>query len=164
MRTTSSTGSDRGFTLLEVVIVVLVISLAIGISYPSLSRGNAIFQLRAAGRDVLNTLRYARERAITEQRRLIVVVDRDAQKLVLSDEFGDGGRTFTLPSHARITRMAHNGQEIAQGPLVIHYLPNGSSDSAEILLQSDNGGTLRVVTDPIIGGARIVTRQGEDGR
>jgi hypothetical protein len=89
-----------------VALVVVVVVLAVGISYPALTHGTAVFQLRAAGRDVLNTFRYAREKAITEQQRLMVVVDRDAQRVVLSDEFGGSERTLGMPHHVRIERIA----------------------------------------------------------
>jgi hypothetical protein len=48
--------------------------------------------------------------------------------------------------------------------LRIRFLPNGSSDNAEILLNSDRGSVLRIVTDPITGGAKIVTGQGENAQ
>ena len=152
--------ASEGFTLLELVIVILVIALAVGISIPALTHGSAIFQLRAGGRDVLNMFRYAREKAITEQQRLMVVVDRETQKMVLSDEFGDGARTLAMPQHVRIERVVLEGRELVQGPLVIHFLPNGSSENAEIVLVSDSGAVLRVVTDPITGGARVYSGQG----
>jgi hypothetical protein len=46
--------------------------------------------------------------------------------------------------------------------LVVRFLPNGSSDSAEVLLKSDKGSFLRIITDPITGGARIESGRGED--
>jgi prepilin-type N-terminal cleavage/methylation domain-containing protein len=151
------TKTQSGFTLLELVIALVVMGLAVAVSYPALSRGGASLHLRATGRDVLNTLRYARETAITQQTGSRVVVDRDAQKITLTDELGDGARALSLRRDVKIYRMALAGGEITEGPLVIRFLPNGSSDNAEILLRSDTGGILRVVTDPMTGGARIVT-------
>jgi general secretion pathway protein H len=156
--------NQEGFTVLEIVLVVLLMALAVGISYPSLTRGNSLFQIRATGRNVLNMLRYAREKAITEQQTLIVSVDRDAQKVVFSDEFGGQPKSLMMPKSIKIARMALQGQELAQGILRIRFLPNGGSDSAEILLSSDRGTTVRIVTDPITGGARIVTGQGDNAQ
>ena len=55
--------TDPGFTLLELLIVVLVVGLVLAVSYPSLSRGSAVVHLRTTSRDVLNIFRYAREKA-----------------------------------------------------------------------------------------------------
>jgi prepilin-type N-terminal cleavage/methylation domain-containing protein len=151
---------DQGFTLLELLIVVLVIALVLALSYPSLSRGSTALHLRATGRDILNTFRYAREKAVTEQAGMMVTVDREKQELVLSDNLGDGSRKYMLPRDVRIQRIAMGGSEIMEGPLVVRFLPNGSSDSAEVLLKSDAGAFLRIISDPITGGARIESVKG----
>jgi Tfp pilus assembly protein FimT len=164
-KTMSQAGSKQeGFTILEIVLVVLLMALAMGISYPSLTRSHSVFQIRATGRNVLNTLRYAREKAITEQQVLIVSVDRESQTVVLSDEFGGDAKTIAMPNNIRIARIALQGQEVTQGVLKIRFLPNGGSDNAEILLNSDRASALRIVTDPITGGARIVTGQGDNAQ
>jgi hypothetical protein len=84
-----------------------------------------------------------------------VVINREAQSLVMTDESGAGSRTFNLPQDVHIQRMAVSGQEILEGPLEMHFLPNGSSSSAEILLVSSKGAVLRIVSDPITGAARL---------
>jgi prepilin-type N-terminal cleavage/methylation domain-containing protein len=154
---------SAGFSLLELVLVVLVLGLALAISYPSLSRGSSALHLRSAGRDVLNVLRYARERSITEQSELHVIAEKEARRVVLTDELGEGGRPCTLPSDVRIERLLLGNEEIREGPLVIRFLPNGSSTPATIVLKSEAGGFLRIVTEPITGGARILQGEGVPG-
>jgi general secretion pathway protein H len=152
---------NQGFTLLELLIVVVLMALALSLSYPSLSRGSTALHLRATGRDILGTFRYAREKAVTEQAGMVLLVDREKQTLALSDSFREGNRTYNLPKDVRIERIALGGTEVLEGPLVVRFLPNGSSDNAEIVLRSDTGGFLRIVSDPITGGARIASGQGE---
>lgn len=152
---------DRGFTLLELLIVVVLLALAFSLSYPSLSRGSTALHLRATGRDILGTFRYAREKAVTEQAGMVLTVDRKKQTLVLSDSFREGNRKYNLPKDVRIQSIALGGTEVSEGPLVVRFLPNGSSDNAEIVLKSNTGGILRIVSDPITGGARIESGQGE---
>jgi prepilin-type N-terminal cleavage/methylation domain-containing protein len=154
--------ANDGFTLLELVIVVLIIALVMTVAYPSLSRGAASIHLRATGRDVLSTFRYAREKAVTEQVGMKVTVDMESQKLTLTDLLGDGSRSYAMPRDVKITRMALAGSEATKGAMSVRFLPNGSSESAEIVLKSDYGSSLRIVSDPITGGARIETGSGED--
>ncbi len=155
---------DQGFTLLELLMVVLVVALVLAMSYPSLSRGSSSLHLKAASRDILNTFRYAREKAVTEQTGMMVTVDREKRELVLSDSVGDGVRRYLMPQDVEIHRISLAGTEIMQGPLVVRFLPNGSSDNAEVLLESSTGSFLRIITDPMTGGARIETGQGESFR
>lgn len=141
---------------------ILLMGLALALTYPSLSRGSSSLHLRATARDILNTLRYAREKAITEQMAMKVTIDPEAQQVILSDLLGEGSRAYIMPRNVRIQRIALAGQELVDGPLSIRFLPNGSSDKAEILLKSDKGSFLRIITDPLAGGARIVSGQPED--
>ena len=152
---------DTGFTLLELIVVMIIIGLVMAAAYPAISRGSIALQLRSTGRDVLNTFRYAREKAVTEQTRMKVLVDRDKQQLTLTDYFGDGARTYLLPKDIRIQRIALAGNEIAEGSMTVRFLPNGSCDSGEILLQADKGAWIKVSTDPITGGARMQSGSGE---
>jgi general secretion pathway protein H len=153
---------NKGFTLIEMLIVVLILAIVLTVSYPSLSRGATTIHLRATSRDILNTLRYARTKAVTEQSRMVVMVDREKQELILTDGLGEGGRTYRLPKDVKIQRMAIAGTEVMEGPMLIRFLPNGSSDSAEILLKSDAESFVRIVSDPITGGARIEAGMGEN--
>ena len=56
-RTENGSGGERGFSLLELVMVLVVIALVLAVTYPALLRGGAALHLRASGRDVLSTLR-----------------------------------------------------------------------------------------------------------
>ncbi len=150
---------QKGFTLLELVVVLVVIALAMAVTYPSLSRGTAALHLRSVGRDVLNSLRYARERAITEQTVMRVTVSKEERKITLTDDYGEGARTLLLPDDVRIQSLVVAGQEVQGGPLIVRFLPNGSASEAEILLQSATGGALRIIADGITGGARVVVEQ-----
>lgn len=158
---TSVASASTGFTLLEVVIVVTLIAFALTISYPALSRGGATLQLRASARDVLNALRLAREKAITEQRVTRVVVNRETGSLAFTDEFGAAEKSYLLKKGIRFERLVFGDQTLDEGPLVVRFLPNGSGESAKIALQSDSGSTIWVVTDPATGGAKIQTQAEE---
>jgi len=152
---------EQGFTLLELMVVIFIISLVAAVSYPALSRGAASFHLKAAGRDILNMFRFARDNAITEQTGMQVIIDKEKQEIVLSNYLGDNSRKYFLPHDVKIMRMALAGQEVMEGSLIIRFLPNGNSENAKVLLSSETGSLLRIVTDPLSGGARIEPEQGE---
>jgi len=151
----------RGFTLLELLMVVMVLGFVMVLSYPSLTQGSAALRLRATGRDVLNTFRRAREKAVTEQTGMEVAIDRGKQTLLLRDIFGKDNGVYTLLQDVKIRRMVLAGTEIRENIMTVRFSPNGSSDRAEVLLESKRNSFLRVITDPITGGARIERGQGD---
>jgi general secretion pathway protein H len=154
--------SQKGFTLLEIIITLLVIALVMSIAYPSLSRATASLSLRTTGRDILNTLRFAREKAVTEQIGMCVTIDQENQLLQLTDDFGEGDRKYLLPDNVRIRRVYIGGTEPANGIATVHFLPNGSADAVEILIESKTGAYLRIVSDPLSSGATILNGSGEE--
>jgi general secretion pathway protein H len=154
--------TNQGFTLLELLIVVLVVVLVLAVSFPSLSRGSASLHLRTTGRDVLNIFRYAREKAVTEQVGMRVTADREKQRMVVSDDLEDGGRSYLMPKDVKIIRFVLGGKEVTEASMVIRFLPNGGSDSGEVLLKSEAGSFLRIISDPLTGGARIESGRGEN--
>jgi prepilin-type N-terminal cleavage/methylation domain-containing protein len=155
-------GSQKGFTLVEVIITLLVITLVLAVSYPSLSRATTALSLRTTGRDILNTLRYARQKAVTEQTGMQVTVDRENQVVRLTNDLGEGNRVYILPDNVRIQRVFMGGSETSEGVSTVRFLPNGSSDNVEILLESRNGSYLRIVSDPLTGGATILPGTGKE--
>lgn len=144
---------------MELLLVMLLLALVAAVSYTSLLRGSSSLHLRTSSRDVLNTFRYARERAVSEQTGMIVTVDVDNQALTLSNNLGDDPKTLALPSDVKINRIALSGEEVTDSSMTVRFLPNGSADEAEVLLQSESGLQLDIITDPLTGGARIETIQ-----
>jgi hypothetical protein len=89
-----------------------------------------------------------------------LIVDREKQTLLVSDQLGDGSRVYHLPDDVKIHRIVSAGGEVQEGPLIVRFRPNGSSDNAEIVLQSNTGSLISIISDPITGGARIETGSG----
>jgi type II secretion system protein H len=170
LRTGNEAGARRrngGFTLVEIVIVLLVMCLVAAITYPSIARGRTAFHLRAVGRDVIGAMRLARETAVTEQKVMVVQIDSQSQRITVSDEVGEGARSMSMPSDVRIEGVTRSKEGDATtaaqanlDPLLIRFLPNGSAESALMMLVADTGASLKIATDPITGSARVVPNQG----
>ena len=170
LRTGNEAGArwrNGGFTLVEIVLVLLVMCLVAVITYPSIARGRTAFHLRAVGRDVIGAMRLARETAVTEQKVMVVQIDSQSQRITVSDEVGEGPRSMSMPSDVRIegvTRSrggnASTPAQANQDPLLIRFLPNGSAEGATMMLVADTGASLKITTDPITGSARMVLDQG----
>ena len=154
--------SQKGFTLLEIIITLTVITLVLAVSYPSLSRGTTALSLRTTGRDILSIMRYAREKAVTEQTGMRVVVDQDNQSVLMINDSDNSTRTYWLPENVKIHGVVVEGAESDSGISSIRFLPNGSSNAAQILIESTTGGFIKIVSDPITGVASIQPVTEED--
>jgi prepilin-type N-terminal cleavage/methylation domain-containing protein len=154
--------SEKGFTLLEIIITLTVITLVLAVSYPSLSRGTTALSLRTTSRDILSILRYAREKAVTEQTEMRVVVDQDNQSVLMINDIENSTRTYSLPENVKIHGVVLEGVRSGSGVSSVRFLPNGSSNAVEILIESRAGAFMKIVSDPITGVASIRPVSEED--
>ena len=147
---------QQGFTLLELIVVVLIICLVLGISYPSMQRGSSMLNLQSASRDVLNTFRFARLKAVSEQTTMLLVINRDERKFELANFLGEATRAYTLPNGVSIQRMERAGGEVTENVMTVRFAPNGNLENVGIRLASESGGRrMQIISDPLGGGARV---------
>lgn len=66
---------EKGFTLLEIAIVIIIIALLAMISLPVYQQFQPTLKLNAEARQLASDLRYAQQMAITEQISHLVVMD-----------------------------------------------------------------------------------------
>lgn len=129
----------RGFTLFELVLVMVMISILMVVAAPSLRGFLAGSKSRDASENLLSITRLARERAIADRAVYRLFVDPQAGTYWLHVQQGeqfvplgtDFGQTYTLPEGMRIelSRVDH----IVAGSW-IDFHPNGRTDPATIRL------------------------------
>ena len=74
----------QGFTLIEIVVVMLVVGLAAAVVVPGVGRGVDAFRVRAEVSGFSSFLRYAREQAVIRRVSQEVRVDPEARLVVLT--------------------------------------------------------------------------------
>ena len=65
----------RGFTLLELVVVLFIVVLGFSVVGINLSSGNNTTEIKAASRDIVSALRYARGQALMSHQETTVALD-----------------------------------------------------------------------------------------
>jgi len=170
-----------GFTLLELIVVLFILSLAVALIAPTFSRPFGQLRLKAAARDVAALCRFARVQAITYQGVLEVVLDRRTNTYWLRGPDWIVGRlggidqvaTAEDPEQPWEVRMRQarvrtlspglilKSVILDTGPVhedergAIAFFPQGSSTGGEVWVSDEKGRGFRVVVDPLIGLARI---------
>ena len=139
--------NQRGFTLLELIVVLLVMALAAGLAAPSITRSADGLRMRTEIASFSAVLRHAREQAITTRRPHRVVVDPN-QHVIRVYTGEEIRRTRTIPSRWTFdTRDAPT--------LAVRFEPHGSSSGGEYRIAADDI-AWRVTIDAFTGRVRTV--------
>jgi type II secretion system protein H len=138
----------RGFTLLELVLVMVIICTALAMASPSLrgwSRGSA---LRDAGNQLLAITRWAHTQAVATAQVHRLSIDSGAGKYVVKVQEGEEfvgagsefGRDFALPAGYRIDAKDAGGQAIEH----VDFFPTGRTEAARIRITSSDGSQIEL--------------------
>ena len=73
----------RGFTLLELIVVLVIISLMTALVAPRLTGPMNNLDLKTAGQKIVASLRYARSQAASEKTTYVALFDFDDNRLVI---------------------------------------------------------------------------------
>ncbi|MGC2061613.1 MAG: prepilin-type N-terminal cleavage/methylation domain-containing protein [Thermodesulfovibrionales bacterium] len=136
---------DHGFTLLELIIVMFLISLIFGISAVFFVNSLPAGKFNAAVRDISSSIRHARALAQINSTTQTVTIDLDAKKYGIT-----GKELKPLPPNVRMKVLDSFSQEVAEGQYAFHFGSSGSSDGGTIVVWNDKK-TVSIVIDPVVG-------------
>jgi len=159
MRRTLS--SNRGFTLTEAAVAMVIFGIVMAIAYPNLAQSNRNHRLLSAASEVEATLSRARSAAVTTQDPVRVTLDPTTNQLLLDqDTTGDGNfdrmvRIVDIDDDIDFTNVAFAGgntvvfdQRGAPDNPGIVVLSNGG-DSGQRVLVSAGSGAVSVRSVPL---------------
>jgi type II secretion system protein H len=140
--------NERGFTLLELIVTLIVIAVAVGLTVPAIGRSTESLRVRAEVAGFSAMLRHARERAIVTRTAQAVVVDPDARRVSRRDGGPEGEVRESRPLSERLTVEAD-----PPPALTVRFAPQGGSSGGDFRLTS--GRTVyRVTVDALTGRVR----------
>jgi prepilin-type N-terminal cleavage/methylation domain-containing protein len=145
----------RGYTLIEVVVVLAVLAVAAAVVGPAVGRAANGVKARAEVAAVAGFLRSAREQAVTRQRPYEVVLEPEARALVLrgTGREADGSVQASRYLSPRL-RMAAEPASARQ----VTFLPQGMSSGARFRIDAPGRRAYLVTVDALTG--RVRTEQG----
>ncbi|MBU0484149.1 MAG: prepilin-type N-terminal cleavage/methylation domain-containing protein [Proteobacteria bacterium] len=163
----SLSGPQNGFTLLEVMIVLLLIGLVTGLVVPRFGGTLSSMQARSAVKKIATILRYARNQAVSEQQTRVVTFDLSLNRVVLElavDQIGEvsaerkktdsadpGGKVYQLPEKIRLLEAISASGENIEQEFPLYFYPAGNSSGGVILLQGKRKSPYRLQIDFITG-------------
>jgi prepilin-type N-terminal cleavage/methylation domain-containing protein len=140
---------SRGFTLLELIIVIFLIALTFGISTVFFVNALPSGRFNATVRDLASSIRHARSLAQTEGTGQSVFIDIDSKK------FGIEGKSpMPFPPDVNIKVIDPFSEAVVSGKYSFHFNPSGGSDGGEVVLWNTKK-TVHIVLDPVVGSTVI---------
>lgn len=120
----------RGFTLVEMLVVLAILGVTLAISLPYAARGGAGFKLRADARLLASKLREARERALSTRRPASVEILLDPPGLSLAGE-----PPLRFAAAKQVTVVSARGVGEGDHPVIL-FEPTGGATGGLVQLTS----------------------------
>lgn len=150
----------RGFSLLELVIVLLIISLLALLVTPRLTKTISHMEVKSAAKRISAILRYCRSDAINKNK--IVQVNFDTKSNLITVLSADEGEespsmrnSYLLPSSIRMEKI-EAGQTFFENALPsFEFYPNGGANGGTAVVRGGEGRSYTLQVDFLTGGVRV---------
>ena len=125
--------TQRGFTLLELTVVLFVVVLGFSVIGLNLSSGNESTEIKAAARDIVSALRYARGQALMTHRDATVDLDLADNSYTVSGR----DKVYPIPEGINVTVVTAQTEVAGKGMASIRFFADGSSTGGRITLERE---------------------------
>ncbi len=140
---------NKGFTLIEIIIVITIISLFIGFAVPKVVELLFNSNLKKTTRNVAVIIKEMRIDAILNNKQLDIVFDMDNGSIRYPDPNNDLKKIKTLSlSNVRLSIKTQN-TELINGAYRLKILQNGMASPCSIRV-SNNKGVYEIIVKPFI--------------
>ncbi|NOR20339.1 MAG: prepilin-type N-terminal cleavage/methylation domain-containing protein [Xanthomonadales bacterium] len=121
--------SNRGFTLVELMMVMVIIAVVMGLVATSMSSSISSAEARAASRKLVASLRYTRARAILDKQEQVLLVDTENRSYK-----APGREQINLPEGVDLTVTTARSELTSESVAGIRFFPDGGSTGGHIEL------------------------------
>lgn len=128
----------RGFTLVELLVVLVIATLVLALVGTSISRSINGAELRTAARKMAASMRYTRTRAILDKQERVFLVDTENRSYTAPKR-----EEVILPEGMEVTLMTARSELTAETVGGIRFYPDGGSTGGFVELDA-NGRIYRI--------------------
>jgi prepilin-type N-terminal cleavage/methylation domain-containing protein len=161
----------KGFTLIELIVVISLISIMLFFAIPQFQRNVLSDSTKDVSRWILLKIPYLKERAAREQKKYILHVSLESNKLwitheAMPEEALQSAETngYELPEDIKLLDVEYPDQEkISAGQADIYFYEKGYSDKAIIHLENDDNEKFSFLIEPFLLRVRLYNRYAEFG-
>jgi general secretion pathway protein H len=126
--------SSKGFTLLEIMLVLFIVILGFAAIGLNISSGNDATKLQSAARDMVSALRFTKGQALISHAETTVALDLNENTYTVSDR----DKVYTIPDTIALTVVTAQEELSGKGLASIRFFPDGSSTGGRIKLEMNS--------------------------
>lgn len=123
-------GRHSGFTLLELLVVLAILALLLAVIPPMLPNAIDGAQIRSTQRELISSLRYAKNTAITTSEDVSFILDVKENSFSINDK----KRQLSLPANAELKLTTAKSAQLSETAGAILFYSDGSSTGGQIKL------------------------------
>jgi prepilin-type N-terminal cleavage/methylation domain-containing protein len=152
--------AKTGFTLIELMVVMLLISIILAVAIPRFEGGLLQDPVKQFSRKLISTVRSLRFAAVQTQKQQTLIVDLNTQQLYVASPAMQAEaetepvapkKSFKLPDSLALVAVEFSSSDrITTGNAQIHFYPAGYSDHVFIRLESGNEDRYTFVVQPLL--------------
>jgi general secretion pathway protein H len=121
----------KGFTLLELMVVLFIMVLGFSVIGINLSSGNNATAQQRAARDIVSALRFARGTALMSHREAAVTFNLNDNSYTVANR----DKVYIIPESIKVTLVTTQNQLLGQNRGSIRFFADGSSTGGRVSLQ-----------------------------
>lgn len=126
--------SNKGFSLLELLIVLFILLLGTGAIGLKIGSGNDATEHQSVARDLVSALRFAKGQALISHEETTVNLDLNENTYTVSDR----DKVFSIPDTIALTVVTAQEEMEGEGLANIRFFPDGSSSGGRIKLERNS--------------------------
>lgn len=150
---------ERGFSLLESVVVLIIIGLSVCLVIPSFSRLSKTIELKSTVQKVSSILRYCRSEAVAKGQTYQTIFDLDKKVLMIKSPVLKEKEGYPIPEGIMIKEINIHSTHYDTGSPIIEFYPNGGSSGGTILF-SDQRREFKIIIHPLTGAIKVQSSEG----
>jgi len=122
---------NKGFTLLELLVVLFIMVIGFTVVGINISTGENSTAIKAATRDMASALRYTRGQALLSHQEATLSIDLSENNYRVSNR----AETYSIPKSIDVTVVTAQNELSGDGTANIRFFPDGSSTGGKITLE-----------------------------
>lgn len=130
--------TNKGFTILEIIIVIAIFSIVMAIAIPNMIRQMPRYRLKGAAREIMGDLMWARMQAVSQKNEFKVFLVNDHEYKILDDDDNDGKADSGEWTEVKDIRDRYHDVNISFTADPI-FFPRGSASIGTITVTNPSG-------------------------